>query len=182
MKIENPVDLLREARRDWIKDTEWVGDQYGGVLQPTGEALRAFGARIDAALNALQTSNQRNAFLVAELRRLAKHYGGICQATLDEAADLLAEPGAPASTAVETTARPTGWVGHPSVADPAVTHDEEVGCEECDLQITGKRAPSPEICAGGPWRQEDDESRRWCNTCGKYEHEHRHSAQKTGGS
>src|SRR6185436_19434689 len=64
------------------------------------------------------TSNQRNAFLVAELRRLAKHYGGICQATLDEAADLLAEPGAPASTAVETSAehvcfRAAGWLAAP---------------------------------------------------------------------
>jgi hypothetical protein len=47
---EDPIALLREARRDWIKDTWWDCDQYGGVEVPTGEAMRAFGARIDAAL------------------------------------------------------------------------------------------------------------------------------------
>lgn len=71
--------------------------------------------------------------------------------------------------------RPSGLVGHPAVADPAVTHDgflsdcvtcshehvlyavecagwiEEVGCEICDLQITGKRAPSsPEKSGADP--------------------------------
>lgn len=49
-KTESLADLLREARRDWITDTEWVGDHYGCVMQPRGEAVRAFGARIDAAL------------------------------------------------------------------------------------------------------------------------------------
>jgi len=72
MKTESLADLLREARRDWIRDTEWVGDQYGGVEQPTGAALRAFGARIDAALSSAEsnpTSNQRNALV--EIRERA---------------------------------------------------------------------------------------------------------------
>jgi hypothetical protein len=50
-KTESLADLLREARRDWITDTEWVVDEYGNSVQrPRGEAIRAFGARIDAAL------------------------------------------------------------------------------------------------------------------------------------
>lgn len=49
-KIEQLADLLAEARRDWIADTRWEGDQYGGVTVPNGEALIAFGKRIDDAL------------------------------------------------------------------------------------------------------------------------------------
>lgn len=41
------LSLLKEARRDWITDERWEGDQYGGCMVPTGEALRAFGARLD---------------------------------------------------------------------------------------------------------------------------------------
>lgn len=44
------------------------------------------------------SSNPKNAHIVTELKRLAKHYGGYCQSTLEEAAHLLSEPGAPDET------------------------------------------------------------------------------------
>jgi len=43
------IELLMEARRNWICDERWIGGETGS-MQPTGEALRAFGKRIDIAV------------------------------------------------------------------------------------------------------------------------------------
>lgn len=48
--IQELLDLLREARSDWIKDTRSDGDQYGCRTVPAGAAIRAFGKRIDETL------------------------------------------------------------------------------------------------------------------------------------
>lgn len=98
------ANLLREARRDWITDTEWVGDQYGGgVMQPTGEARRAFGARIDAALSELDKDDPvsydiEEAIRIAALWRAGKLLGadqdGVREALLTEVERLRAEKSA----------------------------------------------------------------------------------------
>lgn len=48
------LSLLREARREWIKDTRLEGDQYGMYEVPAVAAQRAFGARIDELLASMQ--------------------------------------------------------------------------------------------------------------------------------
>lgn len=48
--VQELLDILREARSDWIKDWRSDGDQYGSWDVPAGAAIRAFGKRIDETL------------------------------------------------------------------------------------------------------------------------------------
>jgi hypothetical protein len=52
LKAENKElrALLTDVRRDFVTDTKWRGDQYGGYSQTTSEEMRACGAKIDGVL------------------------------------------------------------------------------------------------------------------------------------
>lgn len=144
------ANLLREARQDWITDTEWVGDQYGGVMQPTGEALRAFGARIDAALSDLDKEDPvsydiEEAIRIAGLWRAGKLLGadqdGVREALLTEVERLRVEK--------ITDGRPRNSDGalvcqnapRPPVAPVAGCH-----CYACDETRSALKAKSKCAC------------------------------------